>query len=110
MDMDIACRRPLDPLLPFPAWFPEASPFGVNNDLMAARAKHPLVLSMLESLARRDKNLLFPYLTIFWSTGPQFASDLVKEWYLEHDTVPTTNHSSKGEAGTIVKNCITIPR
>ncbi|KAJ4399440.1 hypothetical protein N0V91_009449 [Didymella pomorum] len=38
MDLDIACRRPLEPLLQFPAWFPEASPLGVNNDLMANTA------------------------------------------------------------------------
>lgn len=81
MDLDIACRRPLDPLLPFPAWYPKATPFGVNNDLMATRARHPLTLLQLKQLAPRNKNLLFPYLTIFWSTGPQFTSDLLKMWY-----------------------------
>jgi mannosyltransferase OCH1-like enzyme len=82
MDMDIACRRSMDPLLPFPAWFPEASPLGVNNDLMATRARHPVVRLMLGSLAARNLNLVFPYLTIFWSTGPQFTGDLLKEWFL----------------------------
>jgi mannosyltransferase OCH1-like enzyme len=80
MDLDISCRRPLDPLLSFPAWFPEASPLGVNNDLMAARAGHPILELMTAELKRRDKNWLFPYLTIFWSTGPQFSSDVLKKW------------------------------
>lgn len=80
MDLDIACRRALDPLLRFPAWYPKASPFGVNNDLMASRANHPLTALMLEQLPKRDWNLLFPYLTIFWSTGPQFTSDMLKRW------------------------------
>lgn len=84
MDLDIACRRPLDPLLPFPAWYPKASPFGVNNDLMATRARHPLVGMMLEQLAPRDKNWFFPYLTIFWSTGPQFVSDVLWLWFSKH--------------------------
>nr|POF12663.1 inositol phosphoceramide mannosyltransferase 3 [Quercus suber] len=84
MDLDIACRRSLEPLRQFPAWFAEASPFGVNNDLMATRAGHPVVMSMLQSLERRNRNLIFPYLTIFWSTGPQFTSDLLKEWFLGH--------------------------
>ncbi|KAH8711956.1 nucleotide-diphospho-sugar transferase [Phaeosphaeriaceae sp. PMI808] len=83
MDLDISCRRPLDPLLSFAAWFPEASPLGVNNDLMAARAKHPIVERMTTQLERHDKNWLFPYLTIFYSTGPQFTSDILKEW-VEH--------------------------
>jgi inositol phosphorylceramide mannosyltransferase catalytic subunit len=85
MDMEVACRRLLDPLLSFPAWFPEGSPLGVNNDLMATRAHHPVMMAMLKSLARRDKDLRFPYLTIYWSTGPQFTSDILKMWFLEHD-------------------------
>jgi mannosyltransferase OCH1-like enzyme len=84
MDLDISCRRSLAPLLEFPAWFPRASPLGVNNDLMASRAKHPLVGEMIQSLKPRNKNLLFPYVTVFWSTGPQFTSDILKRWYNEH--------------------------
>lgn len=80
MDLDIACRRPLDPLLQFPAWFPEASPLGVNNDLMASRRGHPILERMTRRLKGKDKNWIFPYLTIFWSTGPSFGSDILREW------------------------------
>jgi mannosyltransferase OCH1-like enzyme len=73
MDLDIACRRPLEPLLQFPAWFPEASPLGVNNDLMASMPRHPVLLEMTSALPQRNRDLLFPYLTIFWSTGPQVS-------------------------------------
>lgn len=81
MDLDIACRRPLEPLLQYPAWFPEASPLGVNNDLMASVPRHPVLLEMTSALLRRNRNLLFPYLTIFWSTGPQFTSDILRSWW-----------------------------
>ncbi|KNG45549.1 mannosyl phosphorylinositol ceramide synthase sur1 [Stemphylium lycopersici] len=81
MDLDVACRRSLDPLLEFPAWFPEASPLGVNNDLMASAAKHPIVKKMTEGLMTHNWNLLFPYLTIFWTTGPQFTTTILQEWY-----------------------------
>ncbi|KAK4503373.1 hypothetical protein PRZ48_004288 [Zasmidium cellare] len=81
MDMDIACRRPLTPLLQTPGWFPKAEPFGVNNDLFAARQGHGLMQMMIERLESRNWNLIFPYVTIFWSTGPQFASDMVRRWY-----------------------------
>jgi mannosyltransferase OCH1-like enzyme len=84
MDLDISCRRALDPLLQFPAWYPKASPSGVNNDLMATRAHHPLTGMMLEQLAPRDKDKLFPYFTIFWSTGPQFVSGVLRSWSSSH--------------------------
>lgn len=83
LDLDVSCRRALDPLLNFPAWFPRASPLGVNNDVMASRAGHPLVWKMIETLKPRDKNLFFPYLTIFWTTGPKFTSDLLQVWLHE---------------------------
>lgn len=98
MDMDISCRRSLDPLLDFPAWFPMASTLGVNNDLMASRAQHPVLTLMVKSLERRNKNLIFPYLTIFWSTGPQFTSDMLKEWFLLHEKDVDENDSiSRGQ-------------
>jgi mannosyltransferase OCH1-like enzyme len=84
MDLDIACRRPLDPLLQFSAWWPEASPLGVNNDLMASMPRHPILLEMTSRLVGRNWNLVFPYLTIFWSTGPQFSSDVLKVWWWRH--------------------------
>jgi mannosyltransferase OCH1-like enzyme len=84
MDLDISCRRALDPLLQFAAWYPKASPSGVNNDLMATRARHPLTGMMLEQLAPRDKDRLFPYLTIFWSTGPSFVSGVLRSWSFKH--------------------------
>lgn len=82
MDLDIDCRRPLDPLLQFPAWFPKTALLGVNNDVFAARAQHPAIGEMTAQLKPRNVNLFFPYLTIYWSTGPQFTSDVLKGWFL----------------------------
>ncbi|KAF2149192.1 glycosyltransferase family 32 protein, partial [Myriangium duriaei CBS 260.36] len=81
MDLDVSCRRPLNPLLAFPAWYPKASPVGVNNDLMASRARHPLVGMMLEQLSVKNKSWGLTYLTVFWSTGPQFVSGVMKRWW-----------------------------
>ena len=99
MDLDIACRRPLDPLLEFPAWYPRASPLGVNNDLMATRANHPIMELMTKTLSARNKNLIFPYLTIFWATGPQFTSDALKLWFTSHREVKSEWGSNKAFAG-----------
>ena len=84
LDLDISCRRSLAPLQPFPAWAPKASPLGVNNDALAFRRNHPAVDKMLKMLRVRNKNLLFPYLTIFWSTGPQFTGDILKAYLEEY--------------------------
>jgi mannosyltransferase OCH1-like enzyme len=83
MDLDISCRRALDPLLAFPAWFPRASPLGVNCDLMATAARHPIMGKMTANLRSRNQWLIFPYLTIFWSTGPRFTSDMLMAWFRE---------------------------
>lgn len=84
LDLDIACRRSLRPIQRFPAWIPRASPQGLNNDALAARARHPAWKKMTEMLTPRDKSLIFPYLTIFWSTGPQFTTDVFKQWLAEN--------------------------
>lgn len=105
MDLDISCRRPLNQLLEFPAWFPKAQPFGVNNDLMATRAGHPIMGKIVEMLQPRDKNLLFPYVTIFWSTGPQFASDILKTWFHKQIRPGRSSGCSKENIGTFSYFC-----
>lgn len=99
MDLDIACRRPLTPLLQMPAWFPKAEPFGVNNDLFAARQGHGLMRLMIENLRGRNWNLGFPYVTVFWSTGPQFASDMVRRWYYRGGARTYVEGMEKGGSG-----------
>ncbi|KAK5172029.1 uncharacterized protein LTR77_003666 [Saxophila tyrrhenica] len=84
LDLDIACRRSLKPLQRFPAFLARASPEGLNNDLLATRAGHPVWKMMIDTLAPRQRwswSLVFPYLVIFWSTGPQFATDMVKAFF-----------------------------
>ena len=84
LDLDIECRRSLQPIQRFPAWIPRASPQGLNNDALATRKGHPAWKKMTEMLTPRDKSLIFPYLTIFWSTGPQFTTDVFKLWLDEN--------------------------
>lgn len=45
---------------------------------------------MIDSLRGRDKNLLFPDLTVFWTTGSKFTSDILRGFF--HDQgVPGAN-------------------
>lgn len=110
LDLDIACRRSLIPLQPFPAWAPKAVPMGVNNDALAFRKGHPAVAKMTKTLRVRNRNLLFPYLTIFWSTGPQFTGDILKEYLEEYHGAGHKPYSgaSKYPSGKLQKRVMLI--
>lgn len=97
MDLDVACRKSLEPLIHNPAWFPRASPMGVNNDIMASRAGHPLLWKMVDNLKRRNKNLISPWLTIFWTTGPKFTSDMLEYYLHDHGVYGRNNYEPKKE-------------
>lgn len=100
-DHDISCRKGLYPLLDFAAWFPRASPLGVNNDLMAARKGHPLMRKMVARLNERNRWLVFPWLTIFWSTGPRFATDVLHEYLDERQAGRKSHEADKITEGTV---------
>jgi mannosyltransferase OCH1-like enzyme len=87
IDLDISCRRPLDPLLEFSAWFPRASPLGVNNDLMASRPGHPVFGKMIQSLQAYNHHYYFTYPTVFWSTGPMFVDTVLKDYWFRSNKV-----------------------
>ena len=95
LDLDISCRKSLAPLVESPMWFPKASPLGVNNDAMASRKGHPLMWKMIMNLEARNKNLLSPWITVFWTTGPKFVSDMLQD-YLAARGGPMTMASEQG--------------
>jgi mannosyltransferase OCH1-like enzyme len=99
VDLDISCRRSLDPLLEFPAWFPRASPLGVNNDLMASSAGHPLFGELVHGLSRHNRNLYFTYPTVYWSTGPMFVNNILKEWFRGSVANAASEGASLGYSG-----------
>ncbi|KAF2844696.1 glycosyltransferase family 32 protein [Plenodomus tracheiphilus IPT5] len=98
MDLDIACRRSLDPLLDFPAWFPKASPMGVNNDLMASTTRHPVLKRMTQQLIPYNHNWIFPYITIYRTTGPLFTSNILQEWLTHSVNSRHTTNFPKNES------------
>ncbi|GAB1199128.1 hypothetical protein APSETT444_008473 [Aspergillus pseudonomiae] len=81
IDMDIACRRPLDPLLDFSAWMPKTQPYGVSNDLMASTPGHPFITKVALALHDHDGFYLSKYITVFFTTGPMYLSSLLTEWF-----------------------------
>jgi mannosyltransferase OCH1-like enzyme len=77
IDLDIGCRRSLDPLVAFPASFPSTWPLGVSNDLIFSTAEYPLLMKL--SLEPQDHNFVSwsKYITVFWSTGPMFVNNIL---------------------------------
>ena len=72
-------------------------PLGVNNDALAFRKGHAAVEKMTKMLRARNKNLLFPYLTIFWSTGPQFTGDILKEYLEEYHSAGHKHYAGESK-------------
>jgi mannosyltransferase OCH1-like enzyme len=80
IDMDVGCRRCLDPLLNSSIWFPKTRPFGVSNDVMASIPGHPLMMKLALDLQDRGASFLPPYLAIFWTTGPMYVNNILASW------------------------------
>lgn len=110
LDLDVSCRKALRPLLDFPAWFPRASPLGVNNDIMASRPGHPLMWYMIDNLKRRDKNLLFPWVTVFWTTGPKYTSDILQTFIHGHGIHGANNAKERIRKNSDANAVYVLPR
>lgn len=73
-DLDIGCRRRIDPLLRFEVILPETRPVGVSNDLIFAAKGHPFMDQMIHNLVTFNHQYLSHYPTVMFSTGPMFVS------------------------------------
>jgi mannosyltransferase OCH1-like enzyme len=80
IDLDDGCKRPLDPLLVYPAWVRFTVPTGISNDAMGSVPKHPFFAKTIESLKHYQRNWLMGYITVMYSTGPLFLSVIWKEY------------------------------
>jgi mannosyltransferase OCH1-like enzyme len=74
IDLDIFPYRPLTPLLTFPAVACRTAPTGISNDILFSTPQHPFFTLVLNRLHTYNRNLLLPYITIMYTTGPLFFS------------------------------------
>jgi mannosyltransferase OCH1-like enzyme len=76
--MDIGCKKSLLPLLSIDpiitSVFPETQPWGVSNDFFIAKKNDPFLATLIKELPRWDRQYLFPYVNVMFSTGPAFVS------------------------------------
>ncbi|KAM0793436.1 hypothetical protein ACM66B_000881 [Microbotryomycetes sp. NB124-2] len=80
MDLDIGCRRNMDPLLYFQVILPATIPVGVSNDLMFAEKEHPFMDLVIHNLVTFDHQYGTNYPTVMFSTGPMFLSAQYGLW------------------------------
>ncbi|GEM06255.1 glycosyltransferase family 32 protein [Rhodotorula toruloides] len=80
MDLDIGCRRNLDPLRYFRVILPQTIPVGVSNDLMFAEPAHPFMDLVIHNLITFDHTYGTNYPTVMFSTGPMFLSAVYGMW------------------------------
>ncbi|BGP36475.1 hypothetical protein JCM10450v2_000375 [Rhodotorula kratochvilovae] len=85
MDLDIGCRRNLDPLLYFEVVLPATIPVGVSNDLMFSQRGHPFMDLVIHNLITFDHTYGTNYPTVMFSTGPMFLSAVYGMWPKELD-------------------------
>lgn len=80
VDLDIGCKRPLDPLLNFEVILPHTIPIGVSNDLIFSSPKHPFMELTIHNLITFDHTYGTNYPTVMFSTGPMFLSAQYNLW------------------------------
>lgn len=96
LDLDIGCRKTLEPFQQFDAIFPKTQPFGVSNDMMAALKGHVFFKQLITELKGHSYRVGTKYPTVMWSTGPvfitqQLANFLRTKQNQSNATVPTSS-------------------
>lgn len=82
MDLDVGCQAKsirLDALLKYPAVIPKTKPIGYSNDVLASTQHHDFYKTLILNLKRWDHWYIFPYLTVFFSTGPMYLN--IQYWF-----------------------------
>ncbi|KAK8861707.1 hypothetical protein IAR55_002530 [Kwoniella newhampshirensis] len=76
MDLDIGCRRRLDPLLQgdWDVILPITKPVGVSNDLIFSSKGSAFMDDTVHGLSAFNHKFLTNYPTVMFSTGPMFLS------------------------------------
>lgn len=75
LDLDLHCRRSLDPLRRFDFVAAAAYPAGISNGFMMVKPKSPFMRRLVRSLRRYNLSWFgLPYVTVSFSTGCHYLS------------------------------------
>ncbi|KNG85327.1 glycosyl transferase [Aspergillus nomiae NRRL 13137] len=75
LDLDLVCKRSLEPLRRFDFVAPAAYPAGFSIGMLLSAPKNSFVRDLIDNLPRFNRRwFLFPYVTVMFSTGCHYAS------------------------------------
>lgn len=77
-------------MLTFPAVACRTTPTGISNDILFSTPQHPFFALVIERLEDYSRNLLVPYLTVMYTTGPLFLSAIWIEYLRGKDNGGST--------------------
>lgn len=91
MDLDIGCKRRLEPLISgdWDVLLPRTKPVGVSNDLIFSAKRHPFMEATIHGLIAFDHRYVTNYPTVMFSTGPMFLSAQYGLYTSAHPLTPT---------------------
>lgn len=86
MDLDIGCRRRMDPLLQgeWDTVLALTKPVGVSNDLIFSARNAPFMSQTIKGLKNFNHEWVINYPTVMFSTGPMFLSAEYSFWQSAH--------------------------
>ncbi|KAE8380069.1 hypothetical protein BDV26DRAFT_150787 [Aspergillus bertholletiae] len=77
LDLDLVCKRSLEPLRRFDFVAPAAYPAGFSIGMLLSRPNHSFVRDLIDHLPCFNRRwLLLPYITVMFSTGCHYASTI----------------------------------
>ncbi|KAE8351239.1 hypothetical protein BDV28DRAFT_150162 [Aspergillus coremiiformis] len=77
LDLDLVCKRPLEPLRRFDFVAPAAHPAGFSIGMLLSSPNNSFVRDLIYNLPRFNRRwLLLPYVTVMFSTGCHYASTI----------------------------------
>ena len=103
MDLDIGCRRRLDPLLQgdWDAILPITKPVGVSNDLVFSAKNSAFMDHTVHALPAWDHSWFSNYPTVMFSTGPMFLS---AQYAIYSNAHPITDTHPRAEVRILPKS------
>ncbi|TXT07464.1 hypothetical protein VHUM_03184 [Vanrija humicola] len=95
MDLDMGCRRRMDPLLKgdWEVILPVTKPVGVSNDLIVSSPKSDFMTQTVHGLPGFDHNWIINYPTVMFTTGPMFLSSMYAMYSARHPTTDAHPHA-----------------
>lgn len=102
MDLDIGCKRRLEPLLgaDWDVILPRTKPVGVSNDLIFSSKRSPFMEQTIHGLPAFNHRYLTNYPTVMFSTGPMFLS---AQYGLYQSAHPLTPQNPRAEVRILPK-------